>query len=106
MSMLLSLTCVRSFTCSPQGDAAALVSTSMAEGTFDGSNTIERVAILGLRLGGSWSARVKGVGEAGQTSQAAFGPVWLRKGIPEVALIVRSPGVSAYRDWQIELRRS
>ena len=60
---------------------------------------------LGLQLGGSWTAQVKGSAGHSATLQAAFGPVWLRRGLPDVALVIRNPGLSAFQDWRIEMRR-
>lgn len=91
---------------SPKADAATLTSTSVAAGTFDGPNAIERIAILGLQLGGSWTAQVKGSAGHSATLQAAFGPVWLRRGLPDVALVIRNPGLSAFQDWTLSLTLS
>ena len=102
---MLTQGCARSFVGSPKADAATLTCTSLAAGTFDGPNTIERVVVMGLRPGGAWTAMVKGSGGESLSLQAAAGPLWLRKGLPEVALVVRNPGVSAFQDWQIEFTR-
>ena len=89
---------------SAKADSAVLSSTAAAAGSFEGPNTVERVAVLGLPLGGAWTAELHtSSGEAHQL-QAAFGALWLRPNQPQVCpcrkLRVQQPVGAALSVWQ------
>ena len=69
---------------SAKADSAVLSSTAAAAGSFEGPNTVERVAVLGLPLGGAWTAELHTSSGDVQQLQAAFGALWLRPNQPQV----------------------
>lgn len=69
---------------SAKADSAVLSSAAAAAGSFEGPNTIERIAVLGLPLGGAWTAELQSSSGQAQQLQAAFGSLWLRPSLPQV----------------------
>ena len=62
-------------------------------------NEIERIIVLGLpSKQTSWTVSVDG---SSSQLEAAAGPLSLRPGLPDCALVVRKPGLNAAADWSL-----
>lgn len=71
---------------------------------YDPAVAIDRVVVLGLADGpAGWTAELEG--EAARQLDAAPGPLYLREGLPEVALVVRRAGLPVSGNWRLRLRR-
>ena len=103
----------RSFTfTSKQGEAPILTSSTasvpdhaglVASSSDYASNVvIDRIVVLGLTDGPQgWSV----VDSGGRVLDAAPGPLFLKPGLPEVALVVRKAGLAAHGDWSLKFVR-
>lgn len=65
-------------------------------------NTIERIAILGLKQpASSYKALFKGA--LGQNLEVESGPLSNQPGVPDSALVIRKPNLSVGSNWSVQL---
>ena len=71
---------------------------------FDQNLVVERIVILGLGDSKSkWTAEVQGTKQALDVS---WGPLYMRPGLPNAALVVRKPDLQVAKDWVLQLKQS
>ena len=67
--------------------------------------SIDRIVVLGLPDGpAGWGVAVEGAGA--RQLDAAPGPLYLKEGLADVALVVRRAGLPAQGDWSLRLART
>ncbi len=69
---------------------------------FEKDLLIEKIVLVGL--GGrreGWTA----TDSRGQPLEVSWGPLYLRKGLPDSAMHIRKPNLSVSENWHIQLRR-
>lgn len=73
---------------------------------------IDKIVVLGCPGGcHGWGAELlegpapalSGQAQQGTALDAAAGPLWHRPGLPEVALVIRKPGLALGADWTIRI---
>jgi hypothetical protein len=70
---------------------------------YDKNLKVERIVILGLGKPGSrW--RAENVG-AKQSLETRWGPLYLKPGLPHVALHIRMPNLSVVEEWSLKLKQ-
>ena len=85
-----------------QMQLSSVVAQVLARG-FDNNLVIERIAILGLGDRKSkWTAEVQGTKQALDVS---WGPLYMRPGLPNAALVVRKPDLQIAKDWVLRLKQ-
>ena len=82
---------------------SSMVVQVLAKG-FDKNLVIERIVILGLGDSESkWTAKVQGTKKALDVS---WGPLYMRPGLPNAALVVRKPDLQVAKEWVLRLKQS
>lgn len=88
---------------SSAADHAAMQLPTPPAADYDPQVVIDRVVVLGLPGGpASWHA----AGADGSQLEAAPGPLYLKPGLPDVALVVRRAGLPVRGDWSIQFIRT
>ncbi|KAL4422944.1 hypothetical protein ABPG75_009141 [Micractinium tetrahymenae] len=86
-------------------DHAAVQLPAPPAADYDPAVAIDRIVVLGLPDGpAGWTAELEG--DAARQLEAAPGPLYLREGLPDVALVVRRAGLPVRGDWRLRLRRT
>ncbi|PSC68247.1 putative glucan 1,3-alpha-glucosidase [Micractinium conductrix] len=72
---------------------------------YNPETSIDRIVVLGLPDGpAGWGVAVEGAGA--RQLDAAPGPLYLKEGLADVALVVRRAGLPAQGDWSLRLART
>lgn len=79
----------------------------VADKAYTNGAVIDRVVVLGLPDGPQgWGVQIGSGAGAGRQLEAAPGPLFLKPGLPETALVIRKPQLKATEDWSLKFSRS
>lgn len=75
--------------------------------TYTSEVVIDRIVVLGLQGGPEgWGARLVDVRGTRVQLSVESGPVSVKEGLPDVAVIVRQPKLAVHNDWRIEFYKT